>query len=651
MASEMRRAAERHRANLIMRENTVRAEMARNYAEILKGLQADLLDVANTMAQRKAQGLEVTPGYLYREKRYQQLMAQAFTLFKRYEDSAEPLVRAQVNALAKLATKHAQDYLQMEESGIAGGFNRLPIIATRQIAAFVSDAISSPLRQLLQDAWPDAIDQTTNALVRGLALGYNPRKIAKEMAKGIEGGLQRSMLIARTEPMRAYREATLITWRETKRVRGFQRVATHDRRTCPACLFSDGEMYDIEDEMPEHPQGRCVFIPVMYSQLPHEWERGRAWFERQPSATQVSILGPGRYKAWKEGKFQLEDIPVRVSNPVWGDSLQARSLRDLLLPPVVPPKPKPAPKVKPKRKTVPAAPQPVPATAEAYDLSEGTRIRQKMTNRVEEIKTERERLHEQMNALFDANYADAEEAARLASTLKRQKDRERVMAESKARRNARYDEAEKLEERWNDLGVQMRQALRVTIEDETEERSQVTLKESNAFKGKRHLKSMREHMAEALDFVNAVAVTPVTELEQLYNTEGRAWARKGQISISTTTPTKTIIHEIGHNLEYAGGATFRAKRIAFFEKRTAGESLQKLSDIFPGYGYEAREVTKTDKWHHAYVGKVYAHDSDDNASSEIISMGIERLYEDAAAFAAEDPEYFDFVVAYLRGKL
>jgi hypothetical protein len=62
----------------------------------------------------------------------------------------------------------------------------------------------------------------------------------------------------------------------------------------------------------------------------YQHESGREWFERQDEATQRKVLGNGRYDAWKAGAFELEDIPHKTHDAVWGDSWTARALWDLL---------------------------------------------------------------------------------------------------------------------------------------------------------------------------------------------------------------------------------------------------------------------------------------------------------------------------------
>ncbi|EDY18428.1 hypothetical protein CfE428DRAFT_4212 [Chthoniobacter flavus Ellin428] len=46
----------------------------------------------------------------------------------------------------------------------------------------------------------------------------------------------------------------------------------------------------------------------------------------------------------------------------------------------------------------------------------------------------------------------------------------------------------------------------------------------------------------------------------------------------------------------------------------------------------------------AYAGRKYP-----DKSTEVLTMGIERLHADPALFAEQDPEYFTFVVNTLRG--
>ena len=89
------------------------------------------------------------------------------------------------------------------------------------------------------------------------------------------------------------------------------------------------------------------------------------------------------------------------------------------------------------------------------------------------------------------------------------------------------------------------------------------------------------------------------------------------------------------------------------EYRTKGESIQSLRSITGNKGYKSGEKTKKDNFFSPYCGKLYnCYESYISAdATELMSMGVQRLFENPKQFAKEDREYFDFVIANLRGEL
>ena len=92
---------------------------------------------------------------------------------------------------------------------------------------------------------------------------------------------------------------------------------------------------------------------------------------------------------------------------------------------------------------------------------------------------------------------------------------------------------------------------------------------------------------------------------------------------------------------------FRTARIA--EAGTKDVPMRNFGDDYKEHEWGNadgwRDVFATDNEAH-YVGKPYAWDS-----TEMLSMGIEKLYTDPVHFAEADPEYFGVVVGLLRGEL
>jgi Phage Mu protein F like protein len=134
----------------------------------------------------------------------------------------------------------------------------------------------------------------------------------------------------------------------------------------------------------------------------------------------------------------------------------------------------------------------------------------------------------------------------------------------------------------------------------------------------------------------------------------RAWAHKGrqEILVSTTSAAKTHVHELGHHVEYTQPGAQKAAQ-EFLSYRTAGGRIQKMKAVLPGRNYRDDELTRgDDDWRKTfgdyawYVGKHYSF-----GSTEIISMGLEQLYEDPISFAKTDPEYCAFIIGILDGTL
>jgi hypothetical protein len=152
----------------------------------------------------------------------------------------------------------------------------------------------------------------------------------------------------------------------------------------------------------------------------------------------------------------------------------------------------------------------------------------------------------------------------------------------------------------------------------------------------------------------------------------RAYARRGGFDRETFEPTgipevvvssrespSVIAHEIGHCVEYNPEATRLAQE--FRTRRTAGSQEVSFRSKF-GRGYKSDERGSPDDFKKAhlaagyddkesehrahYTGKRYV-----SGSTEVISMGVELLKKDPAAFAKADPEWFAFTTGIMTGRL
>ena len=281
--------------------------------------------LAMEMTLRYAQGRPLTTSMLMNDVRYRELMIQLQDELATYTRYADRTITDNQRDMASAGVTQSQAAIAAQ---VSTAFNRLPVSAVEHMAGLTG--AGTPLDSLLRQSWPLSAQGMTQALVDGVALGYNPKKTARLMAEGATGSLNRMMVISRTETLRVYKESSFASYKQSGIVTGYRRLCAHDRRTCAACIMSEGQFYPLDEEMPEHPQGRCVPIPVVAGAEPINWLKGEDWFREQDSEVQESILGKGHFENWRMGRFELNDLIRVTPHATWGPSLGVTPLKELV---------------------------------------------------------------------------------------------------------------------------------------------------------------------------------------------------------------------------------------------------------------------------------------------------------------------------------
>jgi len=314
---------------LLLREAQQMQDMAGRWLQIEHKLDAQIAALASQFEEERVAGRAISEAKLYRMRRYQLLTAQLQEEVGSYTGYAGTLIADKQREWGALGIRHAATLTQLSyETGVGAFFDRLPVAAIETMVGLAGDG--SPLNTLLRQSWPDAVDGLTEALINGTALGWNPTKTARYMREGMASGLDRALTILRTEQIRAYRESERMQYEHSGVVDGYYRIVAHDGRTCAACLMAEGEFYRNRDALRDHPNGRCSTVPKVRGLPSLQFEKGPAWFAKQPEETQLQILGPGKYAAWRDGKFGLADLVTVRKDATWGDSVTPTPLRELV---------------------------------------------------------------------------------------------------------------------------------------------------------------------------------------------------------------------------------------------------------------------------------------------------------------------------------
>lgn len=128
---------------------------------------------------------------------------------------------------------------------------------------------------------------------------------------------------------------------------------------------------------------------------------------------------------------------------------------------------------------------------------------------------------------------------------------------------------------------------------------------------------------------------------QLLERNSRAYAR-GNISIhiAENTQPSSIIHETGHIIHNSDAELTHLVK-GWFDLRTKGEELKPIYK-------NSKEVGYKDDFINQYIGKVYNFKGGDQGL-EVISMGLQYMFEDPAAFYEKDPSHFRLIYGMIRG--
>ena len=165
------------------------------------------------------------------------------------------------------------------------------------------------------------------------------------------------------------------------------------------------------------------------------------------------------------------------------------------------------------------------------------------------------------------------------------------------------------------------------------------------------IKGVEEELNEVFGGVLPDGMQPDV-LPTVSTIRGRAHCSGRNLALRRDGDVQTIIHEYMHFVE-DHNPQMLANSIAFLRYRTDGEKLKSLKSL-TGISYGAKEKARPDKFFNPYCGKSYALVDDnylDATATEVMSMGVEQLYKDPVGFAKSDREYFDFVIANLKGRL
>lgn len=333
------RELRRQRRELLATGRKGEAELLRTYGEVYGRLRQRAEVVAKLISETDTPKVS----WLVRHDQYVALLDQVEREVFAFGRQATEIIADSQRAGVSLVNAHTAKLVELSYgsqigAGVAGQMVGLSPDAIRAYVGFASN--NKPLGNLLDTLAPDAVQKVKDTLAYGITRGSNPRVIAQEFRKAASVPLDRALTISRTETMRAYRSASLEEFRANSDViRGWVWVSELSTRTCPACFAMHGTEHTNDESLDGHPRCRCTMAPKTVSarelgfDVPDTrptFESGGDVFARLSAQEQRSILGPGKYDAYRDGRIQLSDTVKRDHSREWGSSRREASLTDAL---------------------------------------------------------------------------------------------------------------------------------------------------------------------------------------------------------------------------------------------------------------------------------------------------------------------------------
>lgn len=330
--TQLERVLTEYRRRVLARDAATLAAMARRWKEVEDRLQADL-ETAAEMIEAERAGENLSRANVLRFERVEVLLRQTQSVIRQYEEWSRGVIEAGQRDYFRLGEDFAREAVRarMANGSVSAVWNRLAVTAVNEMIGLTGEG--SPLLDVLRlrAVTDTSVTGLIDELVTALAKGLNPRETARAMRDGLKAGLQKALVIARTEQLRAYRTATLLSYRENSDlVRGYEWISACDARTCAACWAMHGQVFGLDEMVNDHPCGRCSYAPVMIEDDGITMPDGEERLRRLRPEQQKAILGPGRFDLWKGGIPLREFAEVVENNAEWGKTIRLRTLDSLM---------------------------------------------------------------------------------------------------------------------------------------------------------------------------------------------------------------------------------------------------------------------------------------------------------------------------------
>lgn len=297
-------------------------EAAERYRDAVSATERRLQDIARRIDQAAG---TVSVSDLFTSYRLGVVRADLTSHLESWAAGEAPRIRSVIDHASSLTPSVAMELVRARTPPAVPAVVAASLVRTRpdETAQIIASLTSgSPLRDLLVAAARERADQAIQTLVTGVATNQDPRRVASDLGRIIDGGVTRARLITRTEMLRVTREAQRQQWQAGDAVKGWVWWSTLDKTTCMVCWAMHGTHHTLDEPFGSHPACRCSMLPELKA-IPGvkpaaPIEPGAERFANLPAVDQRRVLGPARHDRYLAGDLKLPDVVRYRDHPRWG---------------------------------------------------------------------------------------------------------------------------------------------------------------------------------------------------------------------------------------------------------------------------------------------------------------------------------------------
>jgi SPP1 gp7 family putative phage head morphogenesis protein len=323
--SELERLARQFKDALEAQDEQALTRIVTTYQRIFATLQTDidalLLEISAMTNPTTAQVAKLA--------RFKALQAQIVEQITRFQAYLQTEI---INAAAlsfQIGDEQAVALLRayFAQAGIQAQLGNLPTGSFETMVAFLQEG--SPLYDRIELLAGTTADYVRNALLDGIALGKNPRTVARLIQDAFGRGLTDALRMARTAMLWAHRIATQQVYQNSDVLDGWVWFATLDDTVCPVCAAQHGTIHSLDETLNGHHNCRCAMLPYIEEFGNPIEQSGLEWYKTLSEARKKELVGVGKYQLIKDGKITLSDIIGHREDDVYGNMISVKPLKDL----------------------------------------------------------------------------------------------------------------------------------------------------------------------------------------------------------------------------------------------------------------------------------------------------------------------------------